>query len=103
MIRGARWGMLVAVNWLRLAASAAAATLGTALLIVACSSPNTPACGFPTLGETAEDGGPDPCHCDPPPSLDLGACPCLSGNSQDVAVYNGCMALYRLEMDAGAD
>jgi hypothetical protein len=97
--------MLAVMNALRLAGAAMVAMLTAATLLgSSCSSPNPPACGFPTPGETAADGGPDPCHCDPPPALDLGACACLSGTPQDIAVYNGCIALYRLEMmDAGAD
>jgi hypothetical protein len=98
----ARRGMLAAVNARRFAA-VAVVVLGVAAMLGSCSGPDLPACGFPTLGETAEDGGPDPCHCAPPPSLNLQACPCLNGTPGDADVYRGCMALYRDEMDAGVD
>jgi hypothetical protein len=96
--------MLAAVNARRFAAAAAAVVVSAAAMLGSCSGPEFPACGFPTLDEKAADGGPDPCHCDPPPSLNLQACGCLSATPQDVDVYNGCMVLYRAEMmDAGAD
>jgi hypothetical protein len=94
--------MLAAVNARRFAVAgavlAAVATLG-----FSCSSPLVPDCGFPSLSEKAADGGPDPCHCDPPPSLNLAACPCLSGIPQEVDEYNGCMFIYRGELEAGVD
>ena len=100
----ARRGMLAAVNALRFAATAIAVLTATAVLGSACFGPAVPDCGIPAPTETGTDGGPDPCHCDPPPSLNLGACPCLSGSPGDVDQYNSCMAVYRLEtMDAGAD
>jgi hypothetical protein len=95
--------MLPLMNARRFAA-AVAVVLSAALVGSSCTGPAIPDCGFPTLSETAADGGPDPCHCDPPPSLDIQACPCFSGQQGDVDLYNGCMALYRTEMmDAGAD
>jgi hypothetical protein len=91
--------MLATVNALRFAAILTA----TALLGSSCFGPTIPDCGIPSPSETATDGGPDPCHCDPPPSLNLGACPCLSGSPGDVDVYDSCMATYWVEtMDAGA-
>jgi hypothetical protein len=96
--------MLAAVNALRLPAAAVAVLAATAVLGFSCSGPAIPDCGFPSPDEKAADGGPDPCHCAPPPSLNLQACPCLDGLPGDKDVYNGCMALYRAEtMDAGAD
>ena len=93
------------MNALRLpAAAAAAAILTAAVLGSSCYGPTIPDCGTPSPGETGTNGAPDPCHCAPPPSLNLGACPCLSGTPGEVDLYNVCLALYRLEtMDAGAD
>jgi hypothetical protein len=93
--------MLAAVNGLRLAA--AGGILGVvAALGFSCSWKGVPDCGIPSPSETTADGGPDPCHCDPPPSLNLQACPCLSGTQDDADVYNACMTIYRAEMmDAG--
>jgi hypothetical protein len=59
------------------------------------------ACGTPTLTEMGADGGPDPCHCDPPSSLGIMACACLSGDQQDIDAFQSCMALFNLEKDAG--
>jgi hypothetical protein len=96
--------MLAAVNGLRLPAAAAVAALtAAAMLGFSCSGPAIPNCAIPSLGETGADGAPDPCHCDPPPSLNLQACPCLNGSPGDIDVYNTCMFLYRGMMDAGAD
>jgi hypothetical protein len=96
--------MLAAVNALRFAAAAAAAVVTAAVMLGSCiSNQQFPDCGSPSPSETAADGGPDPCHCDPPPSLNLASCFCLSGSSGDADEYNSCMLLYRLEMDAGAD
>jgi len=60
-------------------------------------------CGTPTLDEKAADGGPDPCHCDPPPSANFGACGCLSNpiDQQSMDEYQTCMFLYHAEQDAG--
>jgi hypothetical protein len=60
------------------------------------------ACITPTLDETAADGGPDPCHCDPPPSLNLAPCGCLSGDQQDIDDYQQCIFNYNGERDSGA-
>jgi hypothetical protein len=100
--------MLAAMNALRLSAaaivvlavSAAAAALGS------CSSGpeiTVSICAIPTLDEKGADGSPDPCHCNPPPSLNITTCPCLSGDPQSVDSYNACMTLYRGETDAGAE
>ena len=61
------------------------------------------ACELPTLDEKGADGGPDPCHCDPPPSAGFGACACLSDPSSQQAIddYRSCMVLYEAEQDAG--
>lgn len=87
------------------AATAVAVVLATAAILgISCFGPAIPDCGTPSPSEVGVDGGPDPCHCDPPPSLNLGACHCLSGTPGDLDVYNACMVLYRIEtMDAGAD
>jgi hypothetical protein len=86
---------------LRFAVAAAAATvLAAAVLSASCNGPEYSDCAIPTLGETAADGGPDPCHCDPPPSLNILACPCLQG---DTDVYNACLVTYWAELDAGLD
>ena len=58
-------------------------------------------CNTPTLDEKGVDGGPDPCHCDVPPSLNLVGCGCLSGNQQDIDTYQTCMFLFNAEKDAG--
>ena len=99
--------MLAAVNALRLwAAAAVAFAFAPALLGSSCSGPAIPDCAIPSPGETAVDGGPDPCHCDPPPSLNVQACPCTSGNPAQMDIYESCLATYWVEinaMDAGAD
>ncbi len=77
-----------------LAAAAALGSCGTGQVTLSL-------CTTPTVDEKAADGGPDPCHCDPPPSLDITTCPCLSGSQQYVDAYNACMQLFRLEEDAG--
>jgi hypothetical protein len=100
--------MLAAMNALRIsaAATAALAIFTAAAALGSCS--NGPEitlsdCAVPVLGELSADGGPDPCHCDPPESLHITTCGCLSGNPQEVANYHACMALYQLEQDAGAE
>jgi hypothetical protein len=88
-----------------------AALFGSSLLAASagflgssCNEPGLPYCNIPTLDEKGADGGPDPCHCDPPPSLNISACLCLSGTQGDVDLYNACMATYWVEvMDAGVD
>ncbi len=85
------------------AATTAAVALVAALLGTSCFGPATPDCAIPSPSETAADGGPDPCYCDPPPSLNIQACPCLSGTPADKDVYNACMVLYRGEIDAGME
>jgi hypothetical protein len=97
--------MLATVNALRLSAAAVVAlALAPALLGSSCDGPAMPDCAVPSLGETAVDGGPDPCHCDPPSSLDIQACPCLSGTPAQMDLYNACVALAQIEMkEAGAD
>jgi subtilisin family serine protease len=81
-------------------AAAAAAGLAVAVLSASCNGPEYADCAIPTLGEKAADGGPDPCHCNPPPSLNILACPCLQGDND---VYNACIVLYWAELDAGLD
>jgi hypothetical protein len=90
---------------LRFAATTAAAAIlvAAAVLSSSCSGPEIPDCAIPSPSELGVDGGTDPCHCAPPPSLNITACPCLSGNQADVDVYNTCMFVYRGEMDAGAE
>ncbi len=97
--------MLAAVNALRLPAAAVVAVLtATAVLDFSCSGQLIPDCGISSPHETAADGGPDPCHCAPPPSLNIQACPCLSGTPADMDIYESCMATYWVEtMDAGKD
>lgn len=93
--------MLAPMSALRVSA---AALLTAAVLGSSCSGQAIPDCGVPSPIETGTNGAPDPCHCAPPPSLDLQACPCLSGTPGEVDLYNVCLTLYRDEMmDAGAD
>jgi hypothetical protein len=95
------------VNALRLPVAAAALTAlyAAAVALGACS--NGPSitfsvCNTPIVGELGADGGPDPCHCDPPPELNMTTCGCLDGNATDVSLYQACMALYGEETkDAG--
>jgi hypothetical protein len=94
--------MLATVNALCLAA--AVAILAAAAALGSCGpDQQISVCSTPTLGEKGADGGPDPCHCDPPSSLNITTCPCLSGDQQYVDAYNACIALYQLEVDAGAE
>jgi hypothetical protein len=93
--------MLAAMNALRFAA--AIAVLNATALGFSCGPQESPPCAIPTLNEKAADGGPDPCHCAPPPSLNVLACECLSGDQGFIDAYNACMTLYRGEMDAGVD
>jgi len=98
--------MLAAVNALRFAAATAAVTavLAAATALGSCGNgPQYSNCNTPTLGEVGADGSPDPCHCDPPPSLNITTCLCLSGDQQYVDAYNVCMFDYRGEMDAGTE
>jgi hypothetical protein len=48
-------------------------------------------CDAPLPDEKGVDGGPDPCHCDPPPPNDLG-CECLHGTSEGALIYQLCMS-----------
>jgi hypothetical protein len=80
-----------------------AAVLLAAVSGPSCSGLGVADCGTPSLIETGVDGGPDPCHCAPPPSLGFAACPCGSGSQYDIDLFTTCMALYRLELDAGAE
>ncbi len=96
--------MLATMNALRLsaAAMAVAVILAAAGAIGACGPGQTISnCLVPTKTETAADGGPDPCHCDPPPALNITGCACLSGDQGEVDYYNACMATFREEQDAG--
>jgi hypothetical protein len=104
--RARRAGIIPRVNALRLPVAAAAliALYVAAAALGACSNgPLLSDCLIPTLGEVDADGGPDPCHCNPAPSLNITTCPCLSGGHPDKDAYLACMATYREEMmDAGA-
>jgi hypothetical protein len=95
------------MNALRLAAAsiAAAALLVAAVLGCGNNTITLTECAVPTLDEKAADGGPDPCHCDPPPSLNITSCNCLSdpNDPQSIDNYNVCILLYRQEQDAGGD
>jgi hypothetical protein len=96
--------MLAAMNALRFSAATAAlaAILAAAAALGACGDNLTITnCVVPVPGATAADGGPDPCHCAPPPSLNVTTCGCLSGDPQEVANYQACMTLFREEEDAG--
>jgi hypothetical protein len=90
---------------LRLAAAATgAAVLATAPIFASsCSGLAAYNCNIPSLTETGADGGLDPCHCDPPASLNILGCGCLNGPQEMTDAYHACMALYRAEMDASAD
>ena len=63
------------------------------------------ACNVPTLDEKGADGGPDPCHCDPPASSGVEACGCLSDPTDQSAIddYEACLVTLRGEQDAGDD
>jgi hypothetical protein len=96
--------MLAAVNALRFAAAAVTAVLAATAALGSCGdNQEFSDCTTPTLGEMGADGGPDPCHCDPPASLNITNCLCLTGTQQWVDAYNACMFVYRGEMDAGAE
>jgi hypothetical protein len=89
---------------------AAAATVTTAALVVATLTACDNVlmltdCNVPTLDEKGADGGPDPCHCDPPPSSNIEGCGCLSDPTDQGAIdnLNACLALVRIEEDAGDD
>jgi hypothetical protein len=79
-------------NALRLSAAALALTtlLAAAAALGSCSGPGVAgwACYYPAPGETGADGGPDPCHCDPPPGQPP-ACECLS-TPEGTQEYNAC-------------
>ncbi len=64
---------------------------------------NFTVCSTPTVNEKGADGGPDPCHCDPPPSSNVMACGCLSDPGDQAAIddYNECMVVFHAEQDAG--
>jgi hypothetical protein len=102
-----RSGILPRMHALRLAA---AATVATAALVAAaigsCDNViNLYDCGAPGLSETGADGGPDPCHCDPPPSSSYEACGCLSDPTDQTSIdqYNACILLLHEELEAGVD
>jgi hypothetical protein len=86
---------------------AATFTAGALLLAAAIGCSNAPfnfsACNVPTLGEKGVDGGPDPCHCDPLPSLNISGCLCLSDPTDQGAIddFRACVALFGIETDAG--
>jgi len=87
------------MNALRLSAAVIAVT---ALLAACGPGQQLSLCLTPTLDEKAADGGPDPCHCDPPASLNITNCACLSGTQQDRDAYLQCITTFREEQDAGA-
>ncbi len=93
------------MNMLRLSA---AAVVVAAVLIAAALGACDPGavisvCNIPTVNERAADGGPDPCHCDPPPALNITGCPCLSDPTNQDAIddYGQCFASFLDEEDAG--
>ena len=92
---------------LRLAAAAtvAAATLAAAVLGACDNVLEVYNCAAPVVNETGADGGPDPCHCDPPPSSDLQACGCLSDPTDTVSIseYDECILVFHEEVEAGVD
>jgi hypothetical protein len=97
--------MLRRMHALRLAA---AATVATAALVAAslgsCGNlPNLYNCAAPVLNETGADGGPDPCHCDPPPSSSYAACGCLSDPTDQTSIseFNECVLVFHEEVEAG--
>jgi hypothetical protein len=90
------------MNALRLSGAALVATVllaaAAALGLNACGPEGTSAwlCNVPIRDELGADGGPDPCHCNPPGGM---GCPCTTpGDGQDG--YFLCM--HALEDDAGA-
>ncbi len=93
------------MNTLRLAAAALALLAAPVLVVAAIGCGDNvdqiTDCGAPTLSEKGADGGPDPCHCDPPPSLGIMPCACLQGDQQDIDVYEACMFLFKGEEDGG--
>jgi hypothetical protein len=94
------------MNALRLAAVATAAALITAAVVGACNDViNITDCAVPTLDEKGADGGVDPCHCDPSPSLNIMACGCLSDptDQQSIDDYENCIFSFHGEEDAGGE
>jgi hypothetical protein len=99
--------MLPRMHALRLAAAATVATASlVAAALGACDNVvQLTVCNVPTLNEKGADGGPDPCHCDPPASSSVGACGCLSDPTDQQALddFEACLATLREEQDAGDD
>jgi hypothetical protein len=97
--------MLRRMHALRLAAAAtvAAAALVAAALGACDNVIMLTDCAVPTLDEKGADGGPDPCHCDPPASSSVMGCGCLSDPTDQGAIddLQTCTALVRVEEDAG--
>jgi|HubBroStandDraft_6_1064221.scaffolds.fasta_scaffold418205_2 hypothetical protein len=95
------------MNTLRLAAAATAATAALVVAAVGCGDNVIllPDCAIPTLDEKGADGGPDPCHCDPPPSSNIEACGCLSDPTDQDSIddYETCTLLFHEEVEAGDD
>lgn len=91
---------------LRLAAAALAPAAVLVAVAIGCGDNIgiIPACNTPTVGEKGVDGGLDPCHCDPPPSLNVPPCGCLSNPMDQGSIddYRQCITSYQLEVDAGA-
>lgn len=90
---------------LRFAAAAAVATAALVAAALGCGDNYVvlPDCDSPTLNGKGADGGPDPCHCDPPPSSNTAACGCLSDPTDQEAIdeYNTCTLLFHEEIEAG--
>lgn len=100
-----RSGILLPMHALRLAA---AATVATAALVTvslgACDNiTEVYNCAAPLVNETGANGGPDPCHCDPPPSSSYEACGCLSDPTDQTSIseYDECILVFREEVEAG--
>ena len=93
-----------AMHALRLAAATVAAAALVAAAIGACDTVlNVTDCAVPTLDEKGADGGPDPCHCNPPASSNVMACSCLSDPADQGAIddYQACIFNFNGEVDAG--
>ncbi len=92
------------MNALRLAAISVALTALLVMVALGCGNDvlQFTDCGTLPWDEKAADGGSDPCHCDPPPSLGIMGCACLSDpeNQQAIDDYGSCEVLYRAQVDA---
>jgi hypothetical protein len=91
---------------LRVAAVVTIACALVAAALGACDPAlNYYACSAPVVDERGADGGPDPCHCDPPPSSDYYACGCLSDPTDQTSIseYDECILVFHEELEAGVD